>query len=104
MKEQITQLISNLYSKKQMVSQDEVIPFVYQPVTNQSNIFVHKPFPINFVARCYKTVPFLHNDHPALRVLGALMAPELHKEIREKGGAYGSKSSLDTTGMLISTL
>ena len=48
------------------------------------------PFPINFTSMAVPTVPYTHPDHPALKVLSALLSSKfLHSEIREKGGAYG---------------
>ncbi|KAJ3253952.1 Presequence protease, mitochondrial [Boothiomyces macroporosus] len=45
---------------------------------------------INFVAKSIKTVPYTHPDSPALKVLSSILTNHfLHKELREKGGAYG---------------
>ena len=52
--------------------------------------------PVVYNAKVVPTVGFTHPDAPALFVLGNLMkSTYLHREIREKGGAYGSDSSLD---------
>lgn len=49
------------------------------------------PFSVNYVGRSFPTVPFAHPDGPALSVLAKLLSRSfLHREIREKGGAYGS--------------
>jgi Zn-dependent M16 (insulinase) family peptidase len=46
--------------------------------------------PVAFDAEVFKTVPYTHADAPVLMALGEyLRARYLHKEIREKGGAYG---------------
>ncbi len=46
--------------------------------------------PVNYVARVSKAVPYTHPDSAALTVLAKLLRAEfLHREIREKGGAYG---------------
>eukprot|EP00731_Ephydatia_muelleri_P032052 Em0023g559a len=56
-----------------------------------SNTFYQMPFPINYVARAYRTVPYTHKDSARLMVLAKLMSSKfLHRQIREKGGAYGS--------------
>lgn len=56
-----------------------------------SNTFYEMPFPVNYVARAYRTVPYTHKDSARLMVLAKLMSSKfLHREIREKGGAYGS--------------
>ncbi|HEU4740802.1 MAG TPA: insulinase family protein [Meiothermus sp.] len=46
--------------------------------------------PVAYDAKVWRTVPFEHPDAPALLALANLLRSEyLHKEIREKGGAYG---------------
>jgi len=46
--------------------------------------------PVNYVTRVFKAVPYAHSDSAALSVLAKLLRAEfLHREIREKGGAYG---------------
>ncbi|KAL5249822.1 hypothetical protein ACHWQZ_G018595 [Mnemiopsis leidyi] len=46
---------------------------------------------INFCARSYRAVPASHSDAPNLTLLSSLLSSKfLHREIREKGGAYGS--------------
>jgi len=46
--------------------------------------------PVNYVTRVFRTVPYDHPDSAALTVLAKLLRAEfLHREIREKGGAYG---------------
>ena len=46
--------------------------------------------PVAYNAKVWRTVPYTHPDAPALMVLAQLLRAEyLHKEIREKGGAYG---------------
>ncbi len=52
--------------------------------------------PVAYNARVLKTVPFEHPDAPALMALGKWLRNFfLHREIREKGGAYGSHSAAD---------
>ncbi|KAK7112412.1 hypothetical protein V1264_011876 [Littorina saxatilis] len=49
------------------------------------------PFSVNYVGQSVPTVPYTHPDRPVLTVLGTLLSRMfLHREIREKGGAYGS--------------
>ncbi|WP_321369880.1 insulinase family protein [uncultured Desulfuromusa sp.] len=46
--------------------------------------------PVNYVTRVFSTVSYTHPDSAALTVLAKLLRAEfLHREIREKGGAYG---------------
>ncbi|XP_068604757.1 presequence protease, mitochondrial [Brachionichthys hirsutus] len=52
--------------------------------------FFQMPFPVNFISESSRTVPFCHEDTASLRVLARMMTAKfLHREIREKGGAYG---------------
>ncbi len=45
---------------------------------------------VSFVARSIQTVRMTHEDSPALAVISKIMrSMYLHREIREKGGAYG---------------
>lgn len=45
---------------------------------------------VNFCSKAYKAVPYGHPDAAALAVLAPYMTQTyLHREIREKGGAYG---------------
>ncbi|XP_077997205.1 presequence protease, mitochondrial-like [Glandiceps talaboti] len=58
------------------------------------------PFPVNYMGRCLPTVGYTHHDCAKLRVLGKLMTSKfLHREIREKGGAYGGGASMGTSGI-----
>ena len=48
------------------------------------------PVPVAFNVRVYRTVRFEHPDSPALLVLANYVRDTfLHRELREKGGAYG---------------
>ncbi len=45
---------------------------------------------VSFVAQTFETVPMEHEDSPALTAIAKLLQSlYLHREIREKGGAYG---------------
>ncbi len=45
---------------------------------------------VSFTAQSFKTVRIIHEDSPGLAVISRLMRSlYLHREIREKGGAYG---------------
>lgn len=51
---------------------------------------------VNFCAKAFPTVPTMHEDAPALTVLGGFMRNSfLHTAIREQGGAYGGGASQD---------
>ncbi|KFO24997.1 Presequence protease, mitochondrial [Fukomys damarensis] len=58
------------------------------------------PFPVNYVGKCVRTVPYSHPDHASLKILARLMTAKfLHTEIREKGGAYGGGAKLGYNGI-----
>ncbi|KAJ3175590.1 Mitochondrial presequence protease [Geranomyces variabilis] len=55
-----------------------------------SRRFFALPLAVNFTARTFLGVPYTHADGAALQLLASLMTNHfLHREIREKGGAYG---------------
>lgn len=55
--------------------------------------------PVSYVTRCFRTIPYAHADAAALNVLATLLrANFLHREIREKGGAYGGMASNSSDG------
>ncbi len=50
----------------------------------------HTSSAVSFVAQAFKTVRMEHKDAPALSVIAKMLRSlYLHREIREKGGAYG---------------
>ncbi|MFO7964603.1 MAG: insulinase family protein [Desulfobacterales bacterium] len=50
----------------------------------------HTSSAVSFVAGCFQTVRMTHADAPALFVISKMLRSlYLHREIREKGGAYG---------------
>ena len=58
---------------------------------------------VSFVASTFETVPIGHEDAPALSVISkVLKSTYLHREIREKGGAYGGFSLYDASSGLFS--
>lgn len=65
----------------------------------------HYNLPVAYVAQVFRTIPYTHPDAPALMVLAKLLrANFLHREIREKGGAYGGMSAYNAEGGLFSLL
>ncbi|CAD8151074.1 unnamed protein product [Paramecium octaurelia] len=53
------------------------------------------PSQVNCSSRAFKIPYFTHEDTPAIQVLGDCISNSyLHREIREKGGAYGSGCSV----------
>lgn len=65
---------------------------------NEHYIF---PFSTNYLGRAVYSAPFTHPDYAKMRIATSLLAAKfLHKEIREKGGAYGGGARLDTGGVV----
>ncbi len=61
--------------------------------------------PVSYNARAFRTVPFIHEDNAPLLVLAKLMRTcFLHREIREKGGAYGGFASFEPEAGLFTLL
>lgn len=55
--------------------------------------------PVAFNVRTFRTVRYQHPDAPVLLVLANYVRDTfLHKEIREKGGAYGAYAQANTGG------
>jgi hypothetical protein len=58
------------------------------------------PFHVNFTARSLPIIPYSHPDFACLRILANILTTRyLHREIREKGGAYGGGAVADQTGL-----
>ena len=61
--------------------------------------------PVAYVSRVFRAVPYTHADAPLLFVLAKLLRADfLHREIREKGGAYGAMAGYSSSGGLFSML
>jgi presequence protease len=57
------------------------------------------PLPVAFNVRTYKTVRYTHPDAPILLVLANYIRDTfIHREVREKGGAYGGYAQASTGG------
>ena len=57
------------------------------------------PMPVAFNVRTFKTVRYQHPDAPVLLVLANYVRDTfLHRELREKGGAYGAYAQANTGG------
>jgi Zn-dependent M16 (insulinase) family peptidase len=86
---------------------DALCPYLTGLPTAAAGTAVREPFaavparlgwassvPVAYVTRVFRTVPFTHSDTPPLLILAKLLrAGFLHREIREKGGAYGGLAS-----------
>ena len=57
------------------------------------------PSQTNYVVRTLKTVPYTHAHAAPLLLLGQVLSLGfLHKEVREKGGAYGGGAAANALG------
>jgi Zn-dependent M16 (insulinase) family peptidase len=66
-----------------------------------SKVFVSIPGQTNYCSAALPALPYSHPDAPALFLLAqALSAGYLHREIREKGGAYGGGCASDPMSSL----
>lgn len=60
------------------------------PLNSNTESYIKLPFQVGYASSVYKGVPYTHEDGAKLQVLAQLLTFKyLHKEIREKGGAYG---------------
>jgi hypothetical protein len=58
---------------------------------------------VSFVAKTFQTIRFIHEDAPVLSVISKMVKSlYLHREIREKGGAYGGYALYDSENGLFS--
>ncbi|KAH8234491.1 hypothetical protein KR038_012123, partial [Drosophila bunnanda] len=56
--------------------------------------------PVNYCAKAFFAVPYLHQDHPKLRVLAKLLSAKyLLPVVREKNGAYGAGAKISSDGI-----
>jgi hypothetical protein len=82
---------------------DRAEPSVLPPVTRAAGWVA--PVPVSYVARVFRTVPLTHPDAAGLMVLAKLLrAGYLHREVREKGGAYCGMANFDAQNGLFSML
>jgi hypothetical protein len=77
---------------------------LYRPLDGRATGW-QAPVPVSYVARVFRAVPFSHEDAAGLMILAKLLrGGYLHREIREKGGAYGGMASYDAQAGLFSML
>lgn len=75
------------------------------PRTSPARLGLAASVPVAYVARVFRGVPYAHPDAPGLTVLAKLLkAAYLHREIRERGGAYGGMAGYAPESGLFSLL
>lgn len=74
-------------------------------ISRASAIGWHHNLPVAYVAHVFRTVAYTHPEAAALMVLAKLLRADfLHREIREKGGAYGGMAGYNSDGGLFTML
>ncbi|CDH56054.1 mitochondrial presequence protease [Lichtheimia corymbifera JMRC:FSU:9682] len=72
-------------------------------VPSYDKTFFPLPFAVNFSGKSMRGVPYTHADGAKLQILSSLMTNHyLHREIREKNGAYGGGATYAGLGGLFS--
>ncbi|BFZ21931.1 hypothetical protein BsWGS_24970 [Bradybaena similaris] len=90
----IKSFLGNLKGEADMAA---VFPEVDQIQATSHNTHYELPFTVNHVALSFPVVQYGHKDYAPLNVLATLMSRKfLHREIREKGGAYGSGARVNS--------
>ncbi|RUS87596.1 hypothetical protein EGW08_004641 [Elysia chlorotica] len=91
MERSVSALKSYLGNIKGVSEMSQVFPEVDEIKATSHKTHYQLPFSVNFVAQSFPAVKYTHKDYAPLNVLATLMSRKfLHREIREKGGAYGS--------------
>lgn len=69
---------------------------------NEVGIHHIMPYTTNYSSKAISTVPYTHEDYPALKILAKIISTAyLLPEVREKEGAYGSGASLSSEGVFL---
>ncbi|HSH68784.1 MAG TPA: hypothetical protein VK997_02620, partial [Deferrisomatales bacterium] len=83
----------------------EPIPTAVLPSQPPARLGLIASVPVSFLARVFPCVPYTHPDAAGLLVLAKLLrSGYLHREIREKGGAYGGMATYATVSGQFSLL
>jgi len=88
--------LEGLVSSLNVVGFDDETIFEENDFKGKSNkTFIEMDFPVNYVSKCIRTVPYSHPDNSRLQILAKILSAKyLHREIREKGGAYGGGAKM----------
>lgn len=88
---QISQFESQL---PQTVYGDGLDPAKFPLLPHKPSTLINFPFQVHYAARSLPGVSYVHEDGAPLQVLANLLTfKHLHREVREKGGAYGGGAS-----------
>lgn len=96
-------LLLNAVKNENDIFSDELNdPEVTKFEEKQMKTLIKTPAQVSECTEVFKIPAYNHEDYPKCVIMANLMALNiLHKEIREKGGAYGSGASLSETGLCI---
>ncbi|KAG4305233.1 hypothetical protein PORY_001403 [Pneumocystis oryctolagi] len=87
-REELNKFFSSLPEKSNNYKPESII-LQFIPSFGKKTFFP-LPYSVNFTSLCLLGVPYIHHDGPTIQILSKLLTQRyLHKEIREKGGAYG---------------
>ncbi|KAJ3397526.1 Mitochondrial presequence protease [Lobulomyces angularis] len=79
-----------IYSKKEIALKYEKLLLTNKKKLEVENKIVLPSLQVSFASKSFKTCSYEHEDSAKLQVLGSILGNKyLHREIREKGGAYG---------------
>ncbi|SCU88936.1 LAMI_0D11848g1_1 [Lachancea mirantina] len=72
-------------------------------ISQTPSTLIQFPFQVYYAAQSFVGVPYTHKDGAALQVLASVLTfKRLHREIREKGGAYGGGATYSALDGLFS--
>ena len=98
MKKELPTLMQKLPAPSQRSSP---ISFPFVAPSQSIKTFYALPLQVNNVALVLPTVPYTHEDAPKLDVMAKILSSiYVHREVREKGGAYGGSVSHSSDGVL----
>lgn len=93
-KQELNKFFSSLPKKSNNYEVKSLTQFI---PSFQKKTFFPLPYSVNFASLCLLGVPYIHQDGPVIQILSKLLTQQyLHKEIREKGGAYGGGISYNS--------
>lgn len=93
---QVSNFIAKMPHKSPQEVSDNTLNFPLIPSTSGISTLINFPFQVHYASECLRGVSYTHNDGAPLQILSNLLTFKyLHREIREKGGAYGGGASYD---------
>jgi len=95
--------LNNLQNQNQSTQSSDSSGNILNNFTFKNDVHEHYilPFNSNYVAKSMLGVPFNHPNYAKYQLLTKLLSRKyLHREIREKGSAYGSGCNMNTNGVL----